>query len=245
MENMIRKTTEGVVLAVADKFGLILPSREINKDIMYQPDEIALKMRSMITPKSRVVGSSGKEEVSNKYSLDFINVWAKDMRFAWKRQRSALALVGLSTQYKNVAVNGKENIEMFKAVPVDIEYAISFWTSYKEKMDEFLQEFMFWQFEDPNINLFYDENKPLELDIIFDPSAAMDDSKIAKMFTEGKYWKHTVTITVESWLLRGVMVKTAKTIVLDGYFDVNYVANAETLFLHKVITENTPVPPEV
>jgi hypothetical protein len=129
---------------------------------------------------------------------------------------------------------------MYKCVPADMTYAITFWTAERVNMDKFLEEFMFWQQDDPNIDLFYDDNKPLEMDVIVHPAVERDDSKIVNMYKEGKYWKHTIYITVEAWIIKGLAVKTAKTIILDIYAVISAGGQVpDALVNHSVITSTT------
>ncbi len=235
MNTMIGKTNEGVVLEVLNRFGYILPSSVVNKDVLFAPDDIALRRRADSTGKGIVINTDGKKESTTKYSLDFINVWLEDVAFSWKRQRTAVARTGI---YIQDPVTGKNII--YKAVPNDMTYAITFWTAERKKMDKFLEEFMFWQQDDPNIDLFYDDNKPLEMDVIIHPAVERDDSKIVNMYKEGKYWKHTIYITVEAWVIKGLAVKTAKTIILDIYAKMSAGGQVpDALVSHSVITSTT------
>lgn len=234
MDSMIGKTNEGVVIEVLDRFGHILPSTIVNKDVFFAPDDIALRRRADSTGKGIEINVAGAKDKTTKYSLDFINVWLEDVSFSWKRQRTAIARTGI---YIPDPVTGK-NI-MYKAVPSDMTYAITFWTAERIKMDKFVEEFMFWQQDNPNIDLFYDDNKPLEMDVIVHPAVERDDSKIVNMYKEGKYWKHTIYITVEAWIIKGLAVKTARTIILDIYAKMSSGGEIpDALVSHSVITSD-------
>lgn len=234
MNTMIGKTNEGVVLEVLDRFGYILPAQIVNKDVLFAPDDIALRRRADSTDKGIVIATDGKKESTTKYALEFINVWLEDVSFSWKRQRTSVARTGI---FIPDPVTGK-NI-MYKAVPADMTYAITFWTAARINMDKFLEEFMFWQQSDPNIDLFYDDNKPLEMDVIVHPAVERDDSKIVNMYKEGKYWKHTIYITVEAWIIKGLAVKTARTIILDIYAKMSSGGEIpDALVSHSVITSD-------
>ena len=243
--NMVRVTCEGVMVEIADYFGAVMPAAEINKDILFTPDDLALRMRGEKTEPGKRKNLDDKTEPADEYKLDFLNVWLQNMTFSWKRQHTPIARQGLATRYLETTPGDKKNIEMFRAVPVDMLFSMTYWTKYKDNMDKIIEAFMFWTQEDPNINLFYDDNKPLELDVIIDTSVTQDDQKIANMFKDGKYWKHTFNFTVESWMFKGVAIKTLKKIIIDMYavdeFPVPIAQVPEALAYHGVIDENTVV----
>jgi len=241
--NMIGRTTEGLVLQIIERFAAVLPNAQVNKDILFAPDELALRLRAERdnTVQGMVKNMEGKDEPTTKYKLEFINVWLDRAAFSWQRQRTAVARSGMSIGYDDDTE--KNNVKIFKAVPMDMKFYISFWTLHKVQMDAFMQEFMFWQQDDPKVRLYYDEDKKLELDVIIEPEIDIDASKFINMFKDGKYWKHTFRITVESWLFRGVAVRTAKEIHLDTFIagDVilcsgDEVAEDENKVLSEVIT---------
>jgi len=230
MTNMIRSITEALVLEVADRFSDALPSERINKDIIYQPIDIALRERA-----ERQVDSKTAE--SAKYDLEFINVWLEDLVYAKSRRRIGVSRFGPMTSFNDP--NSKTFVKMHRAVPADLTYSITFWTKYKDRMDTFLQEFTFWQEDNPNVGLYYEEDKRLEFDIIVDP-ATVSAEQVKSMFIEGKYWRYTVNILVEAWILRNVEVRTAKEIQLEAYIaDDLKTKEAANKFLDQTITSDT------
>ena len=81
------------------------------------------------------------------------------------------------------------------------------------------------------------------MDIIIEPEIEIDASKFINLFKEGKYWKHTFRVTVESWLFEGVPIRTAKQINLDMYITGSaseYLPAESTKVFEEVITESTP-----
>jgi len=228
--NNIKPIVEAVAITISERFGYILPSNVINKDILYVPDDLALRFRAEKTERKPTTDANGNIIVDDKYTLEFANIWIDSMEFSWKRQRSSVARQGIGTEFKSVTPDGREIWKMHKAVPVDITFRVSFWTKYKEKMDEFVQEFMFWQQDNPNINLFYDDDKKLDFDVLIGVLPETDDTKISKMFQEGKYWKHSFRFVVEAWIFREVAVRTAKEIILDMYLSPDLKTRGEQVF---------------
>ena len=49
MGNMLKQTTEGLMLEVAGRFGSLTPEGIMNRDIFYAPIDIALKLSSQDT----------------------------------------------------------------------------------------------------------------------------------------------------------------------------------------------------
>ena len=88
--NMVRKTIEGVMITISDTFGPILPSRVINKDIIFAPNDLALRLRAEHTEKGFRMNAESKVETADKYTLDFVNVWMTDIQFSWERQRTGM-----------------------------------------------------------------------------------------------------------------------------------------------------------
>jgi hypothetical protein len=242
--NMIGLTTEGLFLEIIERFAGVLPKAEVNKDIIFVPDELALRFRGERdrTTQGKAKNVEGKDEPVNKYRLEFINVWLEGAAFSWARQRTAVARTGMNVGYDNE--EEKNAVTIFKAVPLDMRFYFSFWTKHKEQMDAFMQTFIFWQQDNPKVRLYYDEDKKLELDIAIEPEIDIDASRFINMFDKGKYWKHTFRMTVDSWLFEGVAVRTAKEIHIDTFIsgDVilcsgDEVAEDENKVLSEVITE--------
>ena len=215
--NMIRTLTEATMIKISERFGACLKNNRINTDIIFCPDETALRWRAEKDGRSLTTNAEDKIEYSDKYVLEFLNIWVTDMVFSWERQRTSAARSGIGTEFKSLSTGSKEFWMMHKAVPVDITFTVSFWTRYKERMDKFVQEFMFWQQERPMIELFYDNDKKLEFFVSIGTHVIHDDLSIKNMFKEGKYWKHTFDFVVEAWVIKGIPIRTAKKIVLDMY----------------------------
>lgn len=233
MTNTLRKIIEGTVIHVADRFGPILPKAAINKDIIYMPTDIALRTRA-----ERYVDKKGGD--SSKYQLEFINVWLEDILYSKPRRRTPIARSGISTQYDNATT--KTAIKMFKAVPADLTFSLTMWTKYKDKIDDFISEFIFWQQENPNIEFFIDGDKKVEFDVLIDPALSKDDLTVSRMYQDGKYWKHTYQFLVEGWLFKGVAIKTAKEITLTAYYgeyEAGVTPDDERKLFENVINESS------
>jgi len=215
--NLIKSTTEGVMIHITDRFGAVLPSAQINRDILFTPDDLALRDRAEALGRTYTKDINAYLQPSDKTTLNFLSVWLNDVAFSWERQRTNVARTGIATKYHDTTIGGHENIEMHVAVPIDLKYSMTYWTRYRESMDMMIQEFMFWTHENPNIEMFYDRDKSLAFQIKIDSRVEHDDMKITAMYREGKYWKHTFGFTVEAWIIKGVVYYTAKTIILKVY----------------------------
>lgn len=206
----IKLITEGVVLKVMDVFGPIIGANEVNKDIIYCPEEIALRKRAEVTiGRNTMVGSK-----KDKYELEFISIWLTGIGYSWERQRTSVARTGVMSRY--VDSTAKTDIISHKLVPIDLEFSIIMWTSYKEKVDRFIAEYCFLQQDNPQVEFFYDGDKKFEIDLLIRPMIRADDT-VSKMFIDGKYWRPEIVFRVEGWLIKDLALKTAKTIHIDTY----------------------------
>lgn len=214
---MLRAVTEATVLKIAERFGKVLKSSVVNKDILYAPDELAFRMRAEKDGRKITTDSEGLIQPTDKYTADFMNVWCTSIDFSWERQRTSVARSGIGSNYSDVTPGGKEKAVIQRAVPVDMTFSVSLWTKYRENVEHFIQEFMFWQQDNPNIELFYDEDKKMEFDVKIGPRVEYDDLSVKQQFLEGKYWKYTFSFVVEVWVVKGQAVRTALHIILDMY----------------------------
>lgn len=227
----IKSITEAVIIKVQETFGPIIDRDEINKDIIYAPDEIAQRLRAERTSGKRTTSMKS----TDKYSFEFLNVWLRRSEFSWRRQRTSVARgEGIISSY--VDENNKEQLNMHKAVPIDMDFEISLWTLKKERADKFIEEFCFLQQERPELLFYYNENLPLEVDFFIRPSID-EENTFASMFTDGKYWKPTILFEVEGWLIKDLVVRTVKQINIDYY--QTFTQDDDNLLFSQVIDENS------
>lgn len=205
----IKTISEGLAIKIQEVFGPLLEEAMINKDIIFCPTDIAQRIRAEQTAGTNKPATENKE----KYKFEFLSFWLQEANLSWERNRTPLARHGLNI---GTTTNGIVKYRMVKAVPIDLVYTLTLWTLKKERADAFIKEYCFLQFDNPQIQFFWEGDKPLEMDFFVRPNVRMADS-VGKMFVEGKYYRPEVTFLVEGWLLKDIPISFAKTINLDLY----------------------------
>lgn len=226
MSNLIKATSEAILIDVSDRFGYIIDKPIINETIIYAPLDIALREHA----EREIELESDKAT----YNLEFFSIWLDNFIYAKNRRRTPAGYEGITTGEFGDAT--KDSLKSYRAVPVDLLYSITFWTLYKERIDKFLLEYVFWQSSTPYLDMFYDSNKELRFPVFIEEHPALD-STVSEMYIKGKYWRHTIKAKVEAWLIKGISYSTVKKIILDVYVDYEgtHVKSAENLIL-EVIT---------
>lgn len=205
----IKTISEAMAVKIQEVFGPLLDRAEINTDIIFCPVDIAQRKRGEQTAGTNKPETENKE----KYRFEFFSFWLQDASLSWERNRTPLARHGLNIGTTN---NDVVKYRMVKAVPIDLTYTLTFWTLKKERADEFIKQYCFLQFENPQLQFFWEGDKPLEMDFFVRPNARLADS-VGKMFVEGKYYRPEVSFLIEGWLLKDIPISFAKTINLDLY----------------------------
>ena len=195
---MLKVIDKGIQALVFEKFKDILGLTDMNRDSVLYPKEVAF----------RQIAEKRGEAVT-----EFISLWREPMSFSWERQRTSVARAGIMTQYQNPVT--KADIEIVRAVPVDLTYNVWFWTKNYEKYNEIAEKYLFWQQTNPNLFCTYDVDLPLEYDLHFGELA--DESTVDRMFDSGVYFVLRVPVKVDGWVFDTSTVKTIQKIVLKVY----------------------------
>lgn len=185
------------------KFHDILELGTINHGVILGPREIAQR---------EMAEKRGATEV------EMINLWRTRVAPDWKRMRTGAARRGMMMQYSDA---NKTDLVNIKAVPVNLEYSAWFWTLEREKLNLIAERYLFWQQDDPNLNMNYrvkvdgeESDFPIELDLHF--GELTDESTVSEKYDKGRIFILSVPITVDGWIL---IPSTTKTI-LNIYFTV-------------------------
>lgn len=225
--NSVYVTTEAFMIALSERMAGVMPDTTINKSILWSPEETALRRRAEVL---EVASRDGGDKAINPadYELDFVSVFTPSMNVAWERQRSAVAINGIKVTYDN------DKTVMHRAVPIDLQFDIVYWSKYKQNIDRFLQELAFWHFENPTLRIFLEGDIEVPFKFLIKPDMR-DGGTVARMYDDGKYWQLKSSILVESWIFKDLAVHTAKTIVIDMYSGMEAVDVAKVF--HSEITE--------
>jgi len=179
----------------------------INQGIVQCPKEIALRELA---------------EKRGEIFLTFGNFWRTRTSPSWERQRTPVARRGL---YSNVSDSSKTSTVHIKAMPIDLEYSVWFWSKDLDKIYQCIEEYIFWQQNNPNLILNYDDQYALELDLHF--GEIIDQSTIDEKYTQGILYVYKFPITVDAWIFESVDYKTIKKIMLTCYDKDNVASYSE------------------
>ncbi len=187
------------------KFGDIFRLENIKKGVIVCPKDMAQR---------QIAEYRGMAEV------EFINIWRTSLAPDWKRMRTAAARRGLFMQYVDILT--KADIGRIKAVPVKMVYDVWAWTHYRERLNTMAELFLFWQYDNPNLELeltvAYDGESvsyPVELDLHF--SDIIDESVVAEKFERGQIFIHKFSVNVDGYVFIADTVKTISKIVFTVY----------------------------
>ena len=134
------------------------------------------------------------------------------MSFDWQRQRTAVSRRPMYLQFKDAT---RSEILEARAVPATMNYDVWFWTKDYDKLQKVTEEYMWWQHEDPNLNINYNDLYPMEMDLHF--GEPMDESTTDTMFDQGLYFVLHVPIVVDAWIIKGYEEKTIKKVIISIY----------------------------
>lgn len=196
--SFLKVMDQGLQALLYAKFKSALELTNLNKDTALWPKEVALRKIA---------------EKRSKTTMEFINVWRNRTYPAWDRVRSPLARHGMLMKFKNE--EDREQIDLLKAQPIDLEYDFWIWTKDLDKLQRAVETYLFWQFNDPNLNLSYNNLYPIELDLHF--GEVEDESPVEELYSKGLYFVSRFPLKVDGWVMLPSSVRTVKRIVITLY----------------------------
>jgi hypothetical protein len=182
--------------AIFNKYKDILGFDDVHKDVLLYPKGVALRVRS--------------ERVGEDV-LEFANLWRISTEFDWNRQRSSVARNGILMKYTDS--NSKDAISTVKAIPLNFEYNVWYWSKDLDKLNQIAERYSFWWHQNPQLTLLVNDEYPLELNLHF--GAVYDESTVEQMYDEGSYYVYRTPIRVEGWVFNTVDQKTIKYIHVE------------------------------
>ena len=199
MSSFIKVIDRAVQALVYAKFKDLLGLVDYNTDTIFYPKEVAF--RNIAEKRGRSV-------------VEFINIWRETSKFAWDRQRSSVSRRDIMLTYTDPV--GKESITAARAIPLEVRYNVWFWTKDFDKYNQVLEAYSWWQHENPNLNMNYNDEYPLEMDLHFGETE--DESTVPTMFDTGTYFVLRAPISVDAWIIKSAEdVKTIQTIIISIY----------------------------
>jgi len=156
--------------------------------------------------------------------LEFINFWRMGASFSWARNRTPLSRRGL---WLDVDGTGKNSVHI-KAVPIDLNYNAWFWSKDRDKIYQVIEDYVFWQQNNPNISILYNDTYELTPDLHF--GEIVDESTIDEMYQQGTIHVCKMPIKLDAWVLKGLSFKTVYKIKLT-IRDKDEITNYEEIMI--------------
>jgi len=148
--------------------------------------------------------------------LEFINFWRVRAGFSWERNRSVLSRRGMWVGDADVV--GSRTVHV-KAVPMDLTYDVWFWSVSRDKLYKVMEEYAFWQQDNPKVTLTYIDDSGNEYPMTPDIHLGdiVDESTVLEQFREGIKYIIRMPITVDAWALKGINWNIISKILVTFY----------------------------
>jgi len=185
MASFLQAIDLGLRATLFTKFGDILSLADVNTGVVYYPKDIALKK----------IAEKREASSRTKSRLEFINCWRKTTAPDWSRMRSSVARRGINIV--NTA-SGTLTGTTIKAIPAKLEYDVWYWSRDKDKLNLITERYLFWQQNDPNIALTYNDVYPLNFDLHF--GEIVDESTEIQMHDIGTYYVIKAPVILDGWI---------------------------------------------
>jgi len=134
--------------------------------------------------------------------LEFINFWRVGASFSWARNRTPLSRRGM---WVATSEDGADTIQI-KAVPIDLSYDAWFWSKDRDKVYQVIEDYIFWQQNNPNISILYNDTYELTPDLHF--GEIEDESTVPEQYSQGVIHVCRMPIKLDAWVLKGFSFKT-------------------------------------
>lgn len=178
----------GLRALLFEKFKDIMRLQEESRDCVLYPKGVAQRMVA---------------ERRGEGSVEFINLWRTSTSFSWARHRTPAARRGMCMEF---ADPNKKGITTVKAVPMDLEYTVWFWSRNLDLLQQVIESYMFWIHQDPKLYLQLNEKYPLEFYLAF--GTVSDESVVAEQYEMGEYFVISAPIKMDAWVFNTVDTKT-------------------------------------
>lgn len=186
----------GLKELIKQKFASIMEIAGTDSDIVFFPKEIALREIA----EKRAVGT-----------VNFISIWNNLIAPDWKRRRTPLGRKGVSVGY---ATSGNTQLSVAKAVPVNLQYEITFWTTKLDTMLKVIEEYLYYPDDNPTLNMSFNGNN---LNFQMEFGSIQDESTIREKYTKGVIYIFSCLMTLDGWLPRFDIDYTIKSIYTTLY----------------------------
>lgn len=169
-------------VAIYERFKDIFSFTSVNTGVLQFPRDVAYRKIA---------------EKTGELALDFINVWKTNLKYSWDKQRTSLARRGISIPATSVS----PTLTNIKAVPVDIEYEISFWSKNLDRINQAIESYFLWQHDNPTLSILYNDLFPIDPKLHF-AGDVQDHSTVPIMFDKGTIFTYSCSARLDGWILQ-------------------------------------------
>jgi len=162
-----------------------------------------------------------QREASEKRStnfLEFMHFYRMGMNPSWDRQRTVLAQRGLWALMDKDA--DKRLLTNIKAQPVDLLYSVWFWSKNWEKLNLCMEDYIFWQQENPKVEVSYDigdDKYPIAIRPDLHFGEIVDESTYPEKYEVGTKFIIRMPIKMDGWVFKSTTLKPIRKIRLTVY----------------------------
>jgi len=211
-ESFINIYDNAVRSLVFDRWLEFISISDLNKDTIIWPKDTALRKIA---------------EKRGKVDSEFISIWSYPQRDI-DREHTPLALRGFTITSED------GTSQVIKSVPVQLNYGITVWSLSKDKLNKIAENYIWWKYRNPNMDLLVNGEIPLGLDLHF--GEIMDDSPVEREYSQGLYFRLTFPLKLDAVLLETEVVGLIQSVQLK--ITKGYSPDTDPVFLD-VMLEDT------
>lgn len=149
----------------------------VNDDCVVWPKEYALR---------KVSEKRGNDLV------EFFNLWRTSSRKAPERERTSVAIGGF-----NLARSNGTGCTNYRLIPMDLSYSFWVWSEFKNKLNLLEEQFYFWSYKNPKLDMKLDGLYNLNMDI-FPVSSSYETTD---PFNKGLVHILQGNLVLEAWVI--------------------------------------------
>lgn len=169
---------------------------DATQDVVFWPKDLALR---------KIAEKRGKVEG------EFISVWNASPQKSLERRHTPIATRGF------VITSDSGDSFTVTATPINLMYEVTVWSLRKNALNQVIENYVWWEFKNPNMYLLVDEVISLDNDLYF--GEIIDASPVSSEYSKGLYYVQTFPIKVNAWLLEKEyveLIESVKLKITDG-----------------------------
>ena len=190
MDSLLYSYDLAIKYALYNKFASIL---EIDQS---SSEEDNINLGVFQVPKA--VAQRVAAEKRGQTYLEFINFWGVGASFSWSRNRTPLSRRNRG-MWVATSKDGADTVQI-RAVPIDLSYDAWFWSKDRDKIYQVIEDYVFWQQDDPNILIRYNDEYDLTPDLHF--GEIVDESTVPEQYSQGVIHVCRMPIKLDAWILK-------------------------------------------